>query len=77
MKSYIRGLQLAGRGPNLAREGHTSGPPYSANMLKKNYYIFFKIHFSASIIYIFIFIIKEILVLVKFSSAMQDAVYLL
>ena len=38
------------------------------------YYIFFKIHFSVLTIYTFIFIINEILILVKFSSVMHDAV---
>jgi len=30
-----RGLQLAARGPNLAREGQTIGPQSSAKMMKK------------------------------------------
>ena len=30
--SYIRGLQLAARGPNLAREGQTIGPRGSAKI---------------------------------------------
>jgi len=56
-----------------------SGPPRINNWhaeLRQNTeqicYIFFKIHFSVLKIYIFIFIINEILILVKFSSVMQD-----
>jgi len=35
VKQYGRGLQLAARGPNLAREGQTIGPRSSTKMLKK------------------------------------------
>ena len=34
-KAYGRGLQLAARGPNLAREGQTICPRSSAKLLKK------------------------------------------
>src|SRR6218665_819987 len=37
------------------------------------YYIFFKIYLSVLTIYVFLFIINERLILVKFSSVMQDA----
>jgi len=74
--TYIRGLQLAARGPNLAREGHKIGPRSRAKMVK-NYCIFFKIRSSVLQIYIFIFVISETSILVKFSSVMQDEVQLL
>ena len=35
VSTYARGLQLAARGPNLAREGRGIGPRISAKMLKK------------------------------------------
>ena len=41
------------------------------------YYNFFKIHLSVLTIYIFIFIVNESLILVKFCSVMQDALQLL
>jgi len=49
----------------------------AAPIAEEIHYIFFKIHFSVLTINIFIFIINEILGLVKFSSVMQDAVWLL
>src|SRR6218665_3946210 len=71
-KPYIRGLQLAAREPNLAREGQTIGPRSSTKNAEEMYYIFFKINFSLLITYIFLLIINKILLLVKFSSVMQD-----
>src|SRR6218665_3903196 len=63
---YTRGLQLAARGTNLAREGQTIGPRSNGKMLKTFITIsiknpFFCINNSA---YIFIFVINEILILV-------------
>ena|SRR6218665_1742935 len=76
-KSYDRGLQLAARGPKLAPRRPNNWPAEQRQNAEEICYLFFKIHFSVLTIYIFISIINEILILVKFSSTVQDTVQLL
>jgi len=62
--AYSRGLQLAARWPNLARQGKSIGLRGCAKIL---------FHFSVLKIYLFILIINEILILGKLCSVMQGA----
>src|SRR6218665_567039 len=72
------------QGSSISSPQAKSGPRRRNNWLaeqcqnhksaKEIYYIFFKIYFSVLTIYIFTFIINERLILVKFSSIIQDTV---
>jgi len=73
-------MSIICQGSSISDLRAKSGPPRPNNWpagvfpnTEKIYYIFFKIHFSVLKIYISIFIINEILILVKLSSVMQDA----
>jgi len=72
------------QGSSISRPRAKSGPRRPQNWpakqsqnAEKNYCIFFQIRSSVLKIYISIFVINETSIVVKFSSAMQDAVQLL
>src|SRR6218665_1037726 len=69
-----QGSSISGPRAKSGPRRPNSWPAEQGQNAEEIYYIFFKTHFFVLTIYVFIFIIKEILILVKFSSVMQDAV---
>ena len=68
----VRGVYAVGQGSSISGPRAESGPRRPNNWpvehrqnAEEIYYISFKIHFSALIIYIFLFIINELFILLK------------